>query len=69
MNRPKIVDRIAAHGGLARVHVAPFTRDRKVVGWQNIYICVDGTRLGLSPAEEDRLIQHGDYLRSVRGVA
>ena len=49
---PEMVQRIRAHGGLARIHVTPFCKDGDVIGWQNVYVCKDGARFGLSPAEE-----------------
>lgn len=56
---PEIVQRIRAHGGLARIHVTPFTNaEYEVIGWQNVYVCRDGTRFGLTPAEEDELMPY-----------
>jgi hypothetical protein len=61
------VERIVAHGGIARVRITPFADRRgEVLGYQNVYECADGTRFGLTPTEEDLLIQHGDYLRAMR---
>ena len=72
MNRPEVVEWIASHGGIVRIHTVPFvlgwsrSGKRKIGGWQNVYICQDGTRRGLSPAEEESLDGHHDYLIAAR---
>jgi hypothetical protein len=56
---PEVVQRIRDHGGLLRIHVTPFTnRERKVIGWQNVYVCKDGARFGLTPAEEEEAMSY-----------
>lgn len=51
-----ILERIRAHGGIRAIHVVPFTgRGRKVLGWHNIVVCADGTRLGLTREDEEML--------------
>jgi hypothetical protein len=67
MRRPEIVQRIAAHGGIRRIHVTPFTdRTRRVIGWQNVIICMDGTRCGLTPGQARSVLTHGGYLRQAK---
>lgn len=66
-SRPEIVEWIAAHGGIARVHVTPFTDGSgKRVGWQNVIVCMDGVRRGTSPAEGDEIIAHSEFLYAVK---
>jgi hypothetical protein len=51
-----IIARIRNHGGFGRIHVVPFTNAaRKVIGWQNVVVCKDGTRIGLSSEDEEIL--------------
>lgn len=56
---PEVVQRIRSHGGLASIHVTPFTNpERELVGWQNVYVCRDGARFGLTPAEEQEAMPY-----------
>jgi hypothetical protein len=58
-----IVARIRKHGGIQAIHVTPFTgKGRKVIGWQNVVVCHDGTRFGLSLAEEEILRTEGKII-------
>ena len=57
-----IHDRLDKHGGMLAIHVTPIcgaakTRSgkRKVIGWQNVAVCWDGTRFGLSLEDEAAL--------------
>lgn len=48
--------RIDRHGGMQAIHVTPVTgNDWKVIGWQNVVACRDGTRIGLSLEDEAAL--------------
>jgi hypothetical protein len=69
---PDIVERIAAHGGIRGIHVVRLTVQehdglpRRYDGWQNVAVCMDGTRLGLSPEDEEALCDspHGSDMRA-----
>lgn len=64
---PRIVERLLEHGGIHTVHVVPFVgRKRRHLGWQNVVVCCDGTRIGLSPGDEDTICDYGDALRRAR---
>lgn len=67
IERPEVVERIASHGGIDSVTVTPFKDAAgEVLGYQNVYRCVDGAKFGLSPEEERQLVVHGEYLRAVK---
>jgi hypothetical protein len=65
--RPDIVRHIAEHGGISRIHVTPFTNAaHEVIGWQNVLICMDGVRVGLSPGQEREITGYDEYLLGVK---
>lgn len=64
---PDVVRRIGEHGGMRAIHVVPFTNaEREVIGWQNVVVCMDGVRVGLSVEDEADMNEHGDYLRECK---
>lgn len=60
-----ILERVRKHGGIRAVHMVPVTatdlddpynyRTLRHAGWQNVVVCYDGTRFGLSMEDEAAL--------------
>jgi hypothetical protein len=55
---PKTVEDIRSHGGLRAIHVTPLTSHGHTVGWQNVYVCKDGTKFLMSVEQENVLMKY-----------
>jgi hypothetical protein len=64
---PQVVRRIREHGGIGFIELVPLAGfklrpgvpaddcERRLAGWHNVVVCVDGCRIGLTPEEERHL--------------